>query len=337
MRRLFYCGEWIESHGLHIHMLAAPDFLGFASVLEMAKVYPKLVKRGMAIHSLGVELMALLGKRSVHPVGACVGGFYYAPKISDVKNLCKKFEASLPLAQELLDWALALDLPKHSQDFNSVSLKHPNEYPMNEGQIVSSAGLDIDISQFEQYFKESHVEHSTALHCALEGRSYLVGPLARVNLNFEILPTKIKNIIKKSQISFPSKNMFHSIIARSIEIYYSMLEAIRIMKGYYLPTTPFVKSSVKAGIGYGATEAPRGLLWHRFEFSDDGLVTSSRIIPPTSQNQFQIEEDLKHTLEEYGLNHSDAELRLKSEMVIRNYDPCISCSTHFLTLKVDRQ
>lgn len=336
MRRLFYCGEWMESHGIHIHMLAAPDFLGYSSVIAMAKDYPEIVKRGMRLHTLGMELMSLLGKRSVHPVGACVGGFFYAPKVKEVKRLLKSFEENLSLAEELLKWSLSLPFPQYSQEFISVSLRQPNEYPMNIGRIVSSHGLNIDIKEFEQHFKESQVPYSTALHCQLNGESYLVGPLARVNLNFDLLPEQIKKMIAQADIQFPSSNMFHSIVARCIEVYYAMIEAIRIMQDYIYSDHSQVTMTPQAGVGFGCTEAPRGLLWHRYEFTDDGLVKSSKIVPPTSQNQGRIEEDLRNTLESYGLDRSNEELRLKSEMVVRNYDPCISCSTHFLTITVTR-
>ena len=222
------------------------------------------------------------------------------------------------------------------QDFTLVSLQHPDEYPMNEGRIVSDKGLTIDINEFDSYFKESQVDYSTALHCQLQGSAYLVGPLPRVNLNFNLLPDPIKKLIAQTDIQFPSKNMFHSIVARCVEIYYSMLEAIRIMKNYVYPEQSHIKITPKAGIGFGCTEAPRGLLWHRYEFTNDGLVKSSRIVPPTSQNQARSEEDLRYSLENYGLQHSDEALRLHGEMIVRNYDSCIPCSTHFLKIKVDR-
>lgn len=336
MRRLFYCGEWMESHGIHIHMLAAPDFLGYASVIEMAKDYPDIVKRGMRLHALGMELLSLLGKRSVHPVGACVGGFFYAPKLKEIKHLLTRFKENMALAEDLVKWSLSLSFPDHSQHFTSVSLHHPNEYPMNEGRIVSDGGLDIDKNEFEEYFQESQVPYSTALHCRLQGNTYLVGPLARINLNYNLLPDPIKHLVEKTTIQFPSNNMFHSIIARCIEVYYSMIEAVRIMEDYRYPEQPFIPIKQKSGIGFGCTEAPRGLLWHRYAFDSDGLVKSSRIVPPTSQNQGRIEEDLRHGLESYGLEHSDEALRHQGEMIIRNYDPCISCSTHFLKINVDR-
>ena len=303
----------------------------------MSKDYPDVVKRGMRLHALGMELMSLLGKRSVHPVGACVGGFFHAPKKEKVYDLLQRFEQNLILAEELVKWTTTLSFPSYSQQYISVALHHPDEYAMNEGKIISDHGLSINISEFENTFKEFQAPYSTALHCCLGGNTYLVGPLARINLNYSLLPSEIKKFLMTLPVKFPSKNMFHSIIARAVEIYYSMLEAVRIMRAYVYPDSPFIPITPKAGIGYGCTEAPRGLLWHCYEFSDEGLVKTSKIVPPTSQNQGRIEEDLLVTLEQYGLNHSKEELRMQSEMIIRNYDPCISCSTHFLKIKVKRE
>ena len=337
IRRLMYCAEWIESHALHIHLLAAPDFLGFDNAISMADKYPDQVRRGLQLQALGNRLLRLLGGRSVHPVGARVGGFYKAPSMQDIKLLLDDFKQALPMAEALVGWAASLSLPDDKQQFTSVALRHANEYPMNEGRIVSSNGLDIAIEDYQQYFKETHVAHSTALHSHLNGQPYLVGPLARLNLNLDKLPDVVHQLIATSGIEFPSENMFHSVVARAIEIYYACWEAIRIMEQYTYPEASYVEVTPRSGIGYGCTEAPRGILWHRYEMTDKGDVISATIIPPTSQNQARIEQDLGFSLNAFGLDQSDEVLRLRSETVIRNYDPCISCSTHFLKLKVSRQ
>ncbi|NNM59475.1 MAG: Ni/Fe hydrogenase subunit alpha [Legionellales bacterium] len=336
MRRLFYCGEWIESHSIHVYMLAAPDFLGYSSMTDMARDYPDIVRDGMKIHSLGTRLMALLGKRAVHPVGACVGGFYHAPSLEEVHNLLVQFETCLPLAEALIPFTAKLNFPKAEHEFTAVSLHQPSEYPINEGRIQSSSGLDIDISEYMDFFQQHQVAYSTAQHSTLSGKTYLTGPLARINLNYKHIPKNIQRLLKKNQIHFPSTNMFHSIVARAVEIYYAMIESIRLMRLYVTPPESRIKLTAKAGNGYGCTEAPRGILWHYFEFAETGLVKRARIIAPTSQNLSRIEEDLRHSLEEYGLDRSDDDLRYYSEKIIRNYDPCISCATHFLRLKIER-
>jgi len=336
MRRVFYCGEWLESHSLHIHLLAAPDFLGFDSAPAMAKEYPLELRRGLMLQSLGNDLIRLFGARSVNPVGAKVGGFTCAPSMEDVNALLHKLRAALPDAEALISWTALLEYPKMSQHFPSVAISHPGEYPMNEGDLKSDQGLHIPINQFEHHFEEKQVAYSTALHCTLLGQAYLVGPLARINLNYGKLHPEVKQTIEKISVQFPSQNMYHSIVARAAEIYYALIEAIRLLENYHVSKSPFVKVTPKKGHAYGCTEAPRGSLWHQYEIDKKGVVQNARIVPPTSQNQARIEQDLRFTLEQCGLDAPEEILRLKAEQVIRNYDPCISCATHFLNLTVAR-
>ena len=337
MRRVFYCGEWIQSHALHIHLLAAPDFLGFDSAPEMARDYPDEVRRGLRLQALGNRLIALLGARSVHPVGACVGGFHHAPGAAQTDALIAELEQALPNAAALITWVAALDLPDDRQDFCSVSLRHEHEYPMMQGRLVSDQGLDIPIEDYAQHFTEHQVSHSTALHATLKGKPFLVGPLARMNLNSDRLPDSTAAILAQTGIRFPSANMFHSIVARAAEIHFAISEAIRLLKSVTGPGT--VRSAVtpRAGTGYACTEAPRGVLWHRYRTDAEGNIRSARIVPPTSQNQARIEQDIARSLQAFGLDRLEDALRLRAETVIRNYDPCISCATHFLKLKVDRR
>ncbi len=336
MRRLFYCGEWMESHSLHIHFLAAPDFLGYESGMQMAKDHPEIVQRGIRLQRLGNQMIQLLGGRSVHPVGACVGGFYHAPTLKSVEELLVQLKSGVEDAEALIRWTASIDFPEETQAFTCVALRDPDEYPMNQGDIVSDHGLEIAIDQFDAFFQEEQVPYSTALHCKLKGESYLVGPLSRANLNYMHLPTHIRQIIAETPVSFPSKNMFHSMVARAVEIAFALHEAIRILEHYVLPESPRIETYPKAGVGFGCTEAPRGLLWHRYELDEQGLVRSCRIVPPTSQNQGRIEENLRCSLERSGLKRDEKILRQHSEQIIRNYDPCISCSTHFLNLSVER-
>ena len=337
-RRLMYCGEWIESHALHIHMLAAPDFLGFDSVLEMARAHPEAVERGLRLQRLGNRILEVLGGRSVHPVSVRPGGFSRLPDAADLAELREACRSALAEARALVHWTASLALPEDDQDFVCVALRHPEEYPMYGGRIVSSAGLDIAVEAFEDHFEERQVPHSTALHSFLDGRPYLVGPLARLNLNLDRLPAPVAETLAETGITFPSRNMFHSIVARAVEIQLALHEALRILEA--LPARePALAAppASRAGTGFGATEAPRGILYHRYRFDDAGRVQEARITPPTSQNQARMEEDARHALECLGLDRPDDTLRFHAERVIRNYDPCISCATHFLQLKVTRR
>lgn len=337
MRRVMYCGEWIQSHSLHIHMLAAPDFLGYSSVVDMAGKYAQEVRRGLKLQALGNDIIRLLGARSVHPVGVRIGGFHHAPRLEQVKLLLGKLHAALPEAEDLVRWTTSLDLPEHEQDFTCVALRHSREYPMNEGRLVSNHGLDIPADQFETRFAEQQVPHSTALHCLLDSKPYLVGPLARLNLNLDRMPEPVRKLVNGLDIKFPSRNMYHSIVARAIEIVIAMREAISLLDSYQEPQKPYVEIKPRAGTGIGCTEAPRGILWHRYELDAGGKVISARIVPPTSQNQSRIEADLRESLQSFGPNQPEEALRRRGEMVIRNYDPCISCATHFLDLRISRQ
>jgi len=337
MRRVMYCGEWLQSHSLHIHLLAAPDFLGFGNVIEMAKTYPAEVRRGLKLQALGNELITLFGGRSVHPVGVCVGGFRRAPEAAEVEAIVQRLEEALPDAAALVGWCASLKLPEDEQVFTSVALSHPDEYAIGEGRLRSDGGLDIGISDYEKHFREFQEPHSTALHAHLDGKPYLVGPLARLNLNRDKLPEPVRESLEQTGINFPSANMFHSMVARAVELHLVVYEALRLLRDYQLPNQPRVEVKPKTGVGFGATEAPRGVLWHRYEMDKDGLVRQARIVPPTSQNQARMEEDLRNSLETFGLDKGDDALQLHAETVIRNYDPCISCATHFLTLDVTRR
>lgn len=336
MRRVMYCGEWLQSHALHVHLLAAPDFLGFGNAIEMAEKYPEEVKRGLRLQTLGNDLIALFGARSVHPVGLRVGGFYHAPSAAEVDAIRQRLRMALAEAESLITWCASLPMPDDHQAFTSVCLRHPGEYGMYSGRVVSDTGLDIDVADWDAHFEEMHMPHSTALHAAFEGRPYLVGPLARLNINRDRLPESTAAALVRADVAFPSDNMFHSLLARAVEIHAAIVQALHLLADYRVPDQPWVDWQPKAGVAIGASEAPRGILLHRYEVDDSGHVSAARIVPPTSQNQSRIEQDIALSLEKFGLENEEDALRLRAETVIRNYDPCISCATHFLSLKVNR-
>lgn len=336
MRRVLYCGEWLQSHSLHIHLLAAPDFFGVGNAAELARLAPHEVRRGLRLQGLGNALIALFGGRSVHPVGVRVGGFHKAPAMADVAVLVERLTEARGEVAELVRWAAAWPIPDDDQDFISVALRHPNEYPILRGRLMSSAGHDLSTDQFDAHMHEFQVPHSTALHALLDGQPYLVGPLARLNLNADRLPRELRVLLSQVGFNLPSRNMFHSALARAAEMWLAIDEALQLLQSYELPGKPFVDYQVRAGEGVGCSEAPRGVLWHRYSTTAEGDIKTARIVPPTSQNQARIEDDLRQSLTRFGLSQPDDALRLHGEKVIRNYDPCISCATHFLRLKVRR-
>ena len=335
MRRLLYLGEWIESHALHIHLLAAPDFFGCDSGIALAKAHPHEVKRGLQLQGLGNELLRLMGGRSVHPIGVRVGGFHKAPELIAVERLLDKLYKALPEAEAMVDWVAMIDLPEAQQGFQSVALT-ANDYAIENGQLKTSSGLLLTPEQYEQHFSEMHAPHSTALWSLCDGKPYLVGPLARMNLNHSTLHGADAHQFSRYAGRFPSLNMFDSMLARALEICFALREAIRILEQYRMPVASCVDVEAKEGHGAGWSEAPRGLLWHRYQLDESGIVRAAKIVPPTSQNQARIEEDLHQSLQLFGLDRSEDELRLHCEKVVRNYDPCISCATHFLKLMTVR-
>jgi coenzyme F420-reducing hydrogenase alpha subunit len=333
MRRVFYCGEWLQSHALHIHLLALSDFLGFDNAIAMAEQHPDEVKRGLKLQGLGNALIRLFGGRSVHPVGARLGGFHHAPAPEDVAALVSRLKTVQHDASELTRFCASLPLPDDPQDFICVALHHPDRYAIESGEILTSTGLKLTADQFEQHFHETHKPDSTALWSDLEGEPYLTGPLARLNINHAQLPAFLQTRLGGIGLKLPSSNMFHSLIARALEIELALHDAIELLQGYQYPDVSYTALPLDAGIGYGMSEAPRGLLWHRYQLDAKGLIKAARIVPPTSQNQARIEADLHRSLTAFGLDQDEDALRLRAEQVIRNYDPCISCATHFLTLE----
>jgi len=337
LRRLLYCGEWIESHVLHMFLLHLPDFLGCESALALAADHRDLVVGALRLKKAGNELVRAIGGREVHPINACVGGFYRVPTRSELEPAAEMLTASRSFAVEALRFLAGLEYPDLEMDYDSVALRHPAEVALNEGQVATSRGLEIPIHQFTDHFEEVHVEHSNALHGRLKGGgSYLVGPLARLNLNWPLYPQTLRDLARDIGFTLPCHNQFKSLLARGLETLYALDHALAILRQYEPPERPRVEFKPRAGVGHGCTEAPRGILYHRYELDADGLVRSAKIVPPTAQNQPQIEADLAAFVPRL-LRLSQEALTLRCEQLIRNYDPCISCATHALKVRLDRR
>lgn len=337
LRRLYYCGEWIQSHALHVHMLAAPDFLGCDSVVALAARDRAAVERGLRLKAGGDAIVRMLGGRPVHPVGARLGGFSRTPRRAELQPLRETLRGLRDDAVACLHWVAGFALRERSGDIEFVSLRHAQDYPMNEGRLVSSKGLDCAAEAFDEHVVEHQVPHSTALHARLRERGpYCVGPLARLNLNRDRLPPAVAAEADACGIRWPSANVFTSVVARAIEILYAVDEAARLIDAYEPPPRAAVPVTPRQGRGCAITEAPRGILYHVYETAADGRVTSARIVPPTSQNQAQIEAELR-ALAPALLDGSRAAATHLCESLIRSYDPCISCATHFLRLEIEER
>ncbi|HAY21652.1 MAG TPA: Ni/Fe hydrogenase subunit alpha [Desulfobacterales bacterium] len=336
LRRLLYCGEWIESHALHVYFLHAPDFLGYSSAIALAQDYPEIVKEGLALKKAGNDLVALLGGREIHPVNVRVGGFYRTPRVQELRALADQLQAALKIALKTVRWVAGFDFPDAAADYEFVALRHPEEYPLCQGRLVSSRGLDISAFEYEDHFAEEHVRHSTALqsHRIGAGR-YLVGPMARFNLNFDRLTPLAQAVAREVGLTPDCRNPFQSIIVRSVELVFACEEALRIIQSYERPDRPCLTAPWRAGRGCAISEAPRGSLYHRYTLDEHGVILNARLVPPTSQNQKSVEDDLSRVAEA-NLHLDDDRLTLILEQAIRNYDPCISCSTHCLHFQIER-
>jgi sulfhydrogenase subunit alpha len=337
LRRLLYCGEWIESHTLHVYMLHAPDFLGLSSAVELAQTSPELVERALRLKKIGNDVMRVVGGREVHPINVRVGGWYSVPSKAQLQALVPDLEWALEASRETVRLVAGLDFPDFEQDVELVALDAGGEYPIERGaRLVSSRGLDFPIDEFFDHVVEEHVEHSNALHAVLRGRGpYLVGPCARHALHGELLSPQARAAGEDVGLERVVRNPFRSIIVRAVELVHACDEALRLIASYEPPAEPALEILPRAGVGHGASEAPRGVLYHRYRLADDGAILDAKIVPPTSQNQRSIEDDLFAFVTQ-NADLPDEELRLRCEQAIRNYDPCISCATHFLTLEVER-
>ncbi len=337
LRRLFYCGEWIESHALHVYMLHAPDFLGYQDVIGMAVDHRALVEQALRLKKTGNRIMTVLGGREIHPISAAVGGFYKTPAKGQLRDLEEDLKWAIETSLATVKLVAGFEFPDFEQDYEFVALSHPGEYALNEGRLVSNRGLNIDSAEYEDHFVEQQVKYSNALHSVVRGRgSYLVGPLARFNLNFDRLPALAREAAEGAGLTPPVKNPFRSIVVRAVELVFACCEALRIVREYEPPAKPRIDAMPRSGVGQAITEAPRGILYHRYALDEKGIIVAAKIVPPTSQNQKRIEDDLREFAAQVAAWPLE-EATWKCEQAIRNYDPCISCATHFLRVGIERR
>jgi sulfhydrogenase subunit alpha len=336
LRRLLYCGEWISSHALHIYFLHAPDFLGYPDAITLAQHHRDIVERGLELKKTGNAILEFLGGRAIHPVNVRVGGFYRVPAPSELAPLAERLRRALDLALGTVQWAAAFDFPDLELGHDLLSADDPGRYPIESGTLRSASGLSFPASEFPDHVTEEQVPHSTALHATLDGHRYLAGPLARYSLNSGYLSPIARQAAADAGLGGQCRNPFRSVLVRAVEVVYAVEEALRIIGGYQRPDRPAVEVPPRAGTGHGVSEAPRGVLYHRYALDADGLIRAATIIPPTSQNQAAIEDDLRH-MASANLGLDDTSLTTLCERVIRNYDPCISCAAHFLRVTVQRE
>jgi len=336
LRRMLALAQDIQSHALHIYMLALPDYLGYESAVAMAADHKEAVQRALRLKKLGNDFTALIGGRAVHPVTAVVGGFTRIPTREEISAISHQLAAAAEDVEATVELVAGLKLPACSpHDPEHVALRHPIDYPVNEGRLTSNKGLDISAREYRTFVQERHVPPSHALHSHITGRgSFLVGPLARLNLNLDRLSYKAKFAMKKLGRRFPDYNPFASIVARTIELVQFVDDSIALCERYEGRPEPVIHQ-VRAGSGAAFSEAPRGTLYHSYKVDGMGIIEAADIVSPTAHNAANMENDIR-TFVPGLLSVAEEELRLKCEMMIRNYDPCFSCSAHFLKMDVRR-
>ena len=334
LRRLVYCGEWIQSHALHIHLLHAPDFLGYAGGVEMARDHPDAVQRGLRIKKAGNQLMEVVGARAIHPVNLRVGGFHRAPQQHELAPLLDVLERAREDAAGVVRWVAGFEFPDLEVSSELVALRHPGEYPVDRGRMVSDGGLDAGAESFDMHFAEDQVPRSNALVSRLHGRTYLVGSLARYTLSSDRLLPEVREAAAAAGLGPTCRNPFRSIVVRALETLQACSEAAALVRDYRPPERPFVDVEPRAGPGSACTEAPRGTLYQRYRLDDQGRILEATIVPPTSQNQLAIEADLVRVVQDHLDLPTDGLTHL-CERAVRNHDPCISCAAHFLRLELE--
>ncbi len=336
LRRLLYCGEWIESHALHIYLLHLPDLLGYPSALDLAQHDRATVEGGLRLKRAGNAIVARIGGRAIHPVSVRVGGFSRVIRRDEIRSLRADLVDALGLAEATIDLVAGLRPPTFRREARLVALRDAAGYPMNHGRLVSNDGLDIAASDWETMFEERQVAWSHALQATgRDGQPYLLGPSSRVTLDADQLhPRAAAALARLALADRIAHEPNWSVAARAVELVHAVAEAIDIVDTYEPPERAIVPWTPRASLAAWATEAPRGTLFQRFALGTNGHVETARIVPPTSQNQAAIEADLA-LFAPTILDRPKDEITHLLEQLIRSYDPCISCATHFLDVRVE--
>lgn len=336
LRELMTIGERIRSHATHLYFLCLPDYAGFSSAIEMASKYKKDIERALQLIKLGNQIVSVIGGREMHPFTSVVGGFTKSISGVEKQELLKSLKQALPECVKTYNLFNKLDYSFFSRERENISLRQIDGFPLLEGAIISDKGFNINSDRYEYFIKENFNTYSTSKFALKDNKEFMVGALPRVNNNFKLLSGTCQRLMKKSRISFPSKNPFHNIVAQALELIHWTEHAIELLeKNEFFDELP-INFETKKSIGYAATEVPRGILFHHYEFDENGNVTKSNIITPTVQNLKTIESDIKEFVPSL-LHKKKEEIILDIEKLIRAYDPCFSCSTHFLNVKWNRK
>ena len=338
LRRLALLGEQIQSHTLHLYFLAVPDYLGVGSVIPLARTHPDVVKRALRMKKLANDLCAMVAGRHIHPIAYRVGGFTHTPAAAELRDMRARLVAARDDLDETVRLFQGLRLPDLRRDTEYVALRSGDEYAFYDGRLASTkAAQPLDAADYRQFVRETVAPHSTAKHCrSPHSPSYAVGALARFNHSHAQLSPRAKSAAERLGLAAPCDNPFHNNTAQLVEVVHCVEAAINLIDALL---TRGVRPEPRVrprgfGRGVGATEAPRGVLFHEYALDSQGRVEDANLIIPTGQNLANIEEDMRVMVRQMlaeGLGQDVMTSRL--EMLVRAYDPCISCATHFLDVE----
>ncbi len=327
LRKLLYAGEVIESHTLHMFVLAGPDFVGAGSIFPL--VDKPAMKKGLHLKRLGNELMEIIGGRSIHPQATAVNGFGRLPRVPDLLLLQKDLKESLPDLEAAVDVFRNFEIPDFSRETEFIALKDNREYAFIRGDLASTDTGISQVSRYRDVIKEFVAPPSTAKFARHVRDSFAVGALARFNINYNQLRPLAKEAAEQMGLKPVCYNPFMNTLVQLVEVIHEVEESLDIVEQLLTRGIRNEENrvAVKEGQGISAVEAPRGLLIYDYTFDKNGYITEANCIIPTNQNHANIQKDLEN-LVSLNVNNSEEQVRLLSEMLVRSYDPCISCSTH---------
>lgn len=330
LRKLLVYGSYLQNHATHLYVFAAPDFVGLPSVFPLAATHPDVVERALKIKKLGNELTTLIGGRPVHPITAVVGGFTSEPAALNLERLRVKLENVVDDALATAQLFQSFEIPAFETSGEMLALVADDDYAIYDGQVGAlDGGWRRPVDGYRDFISETVVGHSNAKHSTVDGRTFLVGSLARVNLSADRLMPQAAKCLSDLGVAVPSRNTFVNNVCQAVELVdaaercIEYIDRLLEMGGSSVPE-PF---AIKAGRGAGATEAPRGTLYHSYVIGDDGIITAGDVITPTAQNLGNLEADMRAFAP--TVSHLPREqFVLEMEKLVRAYDPCLSCSVH---------
>ncbi|MCB9359622.1 Ni/Fe hydrogenase subunit alpha [Candidatus Woesearchaeota archaeon] len=330
LRMLQTIGERIRSHAAHLYVLALPDYLGYKSAIEMAPKFKNEISRALRLMKLGNDMVRFLTGRVIHPISPTIGGFLHFPEQSVLDEIKQRLIDAEEDIIETCKLFQTLEYPEFENPTQYMSIYKEDEFGTSQGKIKVD-GKELEMKDLHDFAEEYHESFSSCNFVVKDGKSYSVGALARFNNNLSQLSPQTKEFMKQCPIKYPSDNPFHNIMAQALELIHYRETCIDILSNLKIQHEELAKVDIKEGHGIAANEAPRGTLWHEYKTDKDGFITYANIITPTAQFLRNLNDDIRAYVQKLVDEGADKEkIVFEIERLIRSYDPCFSCSSHFL-------